>query len=346
VISSLLLLATLLFSYAITAVSNAQSPTIAPSVESTLTPTFGITPAATILTINPGATQTVSLTLYSIDRYNGTVTLSATSPSGITSHIATSTLTVKYGQSERITISLSVSSQTREGNYTVTITGHDGSLSHSVNVTLRVVHPYFLIQPSSDYPSISYQSSETYKIQVTSVNMFSGSVTLKAQATDFSCTFGPSTITLSSGQSKNTTLALSVHSNLKEGGYPIFITGTDDHGLTHTYSFTVEVIKPDFTMSASTCTIHGKNADFIINLRSIDRLNGTISFSSCHPVGWNAPVFCPSNVTIDYQHNYKTASVTIPVPSGVASGKYTISITGYCHGISHTIPVSVYVSNT
>ena len=156
IIASLLLLATLLFSYASTTVSNAQSPNTAPSVESTLTPTFGITPANRSLTLNPGTTQTVSLQLYSIDRYNGTVTLSASSPSGITSHIAASTLTVKYNKPAQTTISLTVPSKAAYGKYMVTITGHDGRLSHSANITLQVVHPYFLIMPPTDRPSIAY----------------------------------------------------------------------------------------------------------------------------------------------------------------------------------------------
>jgi uncharacterized membrane protein len=272
--------------------------------------------------------------------------LSASSPSGITSHIAASTLTLKYNQPAQTTISLIVPSKAADGKYTVTITGHDGRLSHSANITLQVVHPYFLIMPPTDRPSIAYPQPETYQIQLKSVNMFSGSITLKAQATDFSCTFSPSTITLSSGQSKNTTLALSVHSNLREGGYPILITGTDDHGIMHTYSFIVEVIKPDFTISVSpleTSIVSGKNVYFTLRLQSINRFNGSVSLSSSHPIGLSA-VFSSSHISLDYKHA-NNAFVTISVPSGTTSGKYTVSIIGSSVYKSNIGTITIHVLN-
>lgn len=346
VISTTLLLAALLCSYAVDVANSSSLVNVNSPPGSIQTPTFGISLSNYNVSICPGTTETVNLQLSSIARYNGTITLSADSPSGITSHITTPTLAVKYNQSESTTITLSASSRMLPGKYEVTITGYDGSTSHSPNMTLQVIHPDFSIWVSSG-PSIAFGKVETYLIHVSPIDLFNGSISLSARVpSGFSAIFSPSNVMLSAKGTKNTTLTLSVCFSLPAGLYVIDVKGVRADGLSHSASFTVQVIKPDFTIHANPniSVVAGKHVSITLYLESINRFNGSVSLSSSHPIGFSAPIFYGPRVMLNYG-SIGVSSVEISVPSGTPAGKYTISITGSSSITSHTIPITVNVLN-
>jgi hypothetical protein len=79
--------------------------------------------------------------------FNGTVSLSATAPSGWTASVNPPSLSVTsgyfgyfgFGWFDWSWLSVDVPSGTAPGQYTVAVTGTSGSLTHAVNVTVTVI---------------------------------------------------------------------------------------------------------------------------------------------------------------------------------------------------------------
>jgi uncharacterized membrane protein len=347
VISTALLLAALLCGYAVDVANSSSLVNVNSPPGSTPAPTFGISLSTYNVSICPGTTETVNIQLSSIARYNGSITLSPNTPSGITSHITTATLPVKYNQSESTTITLSASTHVLPGKYEVTITGHDGNTSHSANMTLQVIRPDFSIWVSPS-PSIAFGQVETCQIHLSPIDLFNGSISLSARVpSGFSAIFSPSSVMLSAKGTKNTTLTLGVCYSLPAGSYVIDVKGVRADGISHSASFTVQVIKPDFTISASSRNISvvaGKHVSVTLHLQSTNRFNGSVSLSSSHPIALSAPIFYGPRVMLNYD-SIGASSVEISVPSGTPAGKYTVSISGSSSMTSHTMPITVNVLN-
>src|SRR5438309_7046 len=135
-------------------------------------PDFTITANPSNLTIPPGSTATSTVTLASVNGFNGTISLQ-TSPAllaNITPHNVTGTGSA----------TLIVSAST-PGNYTTTVTGNSGSLSRSVTVLVNVqsqAKPDFAINSNPSNITIAAGSSGSSVITLTSLNGFNGTITL------------------------------------------------------------------------------------------------------------------------------------------------------------------------
>ncbi len=107
---------------------------------------FSVTESPPVVALQPGSSSTSSVTLTSIDGFAGTVgvavTVSPTVANGPT--IATSptavALTSSGGQGS-IVVTISTTDSTPPGNYTVTLLGTNGGLSHAVSVVATVTSP-------------------------------------------------------------------------------------------------------------------------------------------------------------------------------------------------------------
>ena len=137
-------------------------------------------------------------------------------------------------------MSCSTSSSTPPGNYTLTINGVSGSLSHSTTVALavNVPPPDFTLTASPSSQTVTAGGSTTYTASVSPVNSFSGSVTFTVSGlpAGASGAFNPTSVT-GSGSS---TLSISTSTSTVAGTYPLTITGTSS-GLTHTAGVTLVV---------------------------------------------------------------------------------------------------------
>ena len=99
----------------------------------------------------------------------------------------------------------------------------------------------FSISASPSSLSINAGDSGISTITVTSLNGFSGTVTLAATApTGWSASPNPSSLTVSSGGSASSTLTITVPSTTTAGTYTVTVTGTSD-SLSHSATVTVSV---------------------------------------------------------------------------------------------------------
>ncbi len=210
----------------------------------TATPDFSISasPSSRTVTAGSGTTYTVSIT--SLNGYNGTVNLGTNAlPNGVSAYFTPSSLS----GSGNSTLSVGTSSATAAGTYTITITGTDstGSPAHSTTVTLVVngqTTGDFSIEALPTSQRVSRKGSASYTITVTSQSSFSGSVALSVSEAipQSRANFSVNPLTVSSGSSATSTLTISTGPKSTGGPYTITITGTSG-SLSHSVNVTLTV---------------------------------------------------------------------------------------------------------
>jgi hypothetical protein len=105
-------------------------------------PDFSIYSGTSVVRVKAGGNANYGLTLTPLLGFSGSVSLSVTGvPSNSSGTFSVNPVTVTYPNSSRSTLTVSTTSTTPVGTYTLTITGTSGSLTHSINVTLKVVAP-------------------------------------------------------------------------------------------------------------------------------------------------------------------------------------------------------------
>lgn len=193
-------------------------------------------------------------------------------------------------------------------------------------------------------------SSGTSAITVTSLNGYSGTVSLSTTVFP-TVTNGPAaslsltSITLSSTTtSGSSTLTVSTTASTPAGSYTISVTGSDGT-LFRSVSVSVSVTA-DFGIAASPTAVNmpgSSSRTSTITLTSTG-FSGTVALTvAVSPVVTNGPTasLSPTSVTLSYggqAQSFLIISTTSP-----PSGTYSLTVTGISGSISHSAPVSVTV---
>jgi uncharacterized membrane protein len=124
------------------------------------------------------------------------------------------------------TLTVSTAGTTPAGSYTLTITGSDGTITHSSNVTLVVTAPTadFTIAASPAAQTVTRGGSTSYAVTIGSLNGFTNAVSLSVSGLPnrTTATFTPSAVS-GSGSS---TLTITTQKGGPKGSFPLTITGT------------------------------------------------------------------------------------------------------------------------
>jgi len=112
-------------------------------VQAPPTPNFSIVSNPTSLSIMQGSTGTATITLSSLDGFSGTLNLTGTvSPSGPIVSFSPSSMAILSGGTATSTLTVSSAgglySSVTDGNYSVSITASNGTLSHQTTVQVIV----------------------------------------------------------------------------------------------------------------------------------------------------------------------------------------------------------------
>jgi thermitase len=295
-------------------------------------PDFSLTRSPASRTIIQGATTSYKVTITPAGGFSGAVNFSASGlPAGATGSFSPNPGTL----SSKLTVVTSAS--TPVGTSTITITGTNGSLSHSVTVTLNVQSsaPDFTLSASPGTLTVRVGDTSSYSVAIGRVNGFAGSVTLSASGVPAgtSASFSPNPATSSS------TLTIAPSLTATQGTFTLTITGVSG-SLTHTATVTLK-IKGNYVLSASpssrTVAAGGSTAYTVTVSRYSFGTAVNLSVSGL-----------PSGATASFSPNPAGASSTLTVTTGSSTppGTYTLTITGSAGTVAvvHTTTVTLVVT--
>jgi uncharacterized membrane protein len=309
-----------------------------------ISPDFDISASPSYLYVIAGTSASSMVRLNPDGRFNGTIALTSTYPTGWAANLSPTSVQIKYNAAGSSALSISVPSGAVAGKYVVTVTGKSGGLNHEVNVTVQVISPDFDICASPSYQYVIAGSNANSIIKLSPDNRFNGTIVLSAAyPTGWTGTFTPVSVEIKYNAAGSSTLAISVPSGAAAGKYVITVTGKSG-ALTHEVNVTLQVIKPDFDISASPSSLYvvaGSSANSMIRLNSDGRFNGTIALTATYPNGWTVNL-SPTSVPIKY-NAAGSSTLSISVPSGTAAGKYVITVAGTSGALIHATNIIVQV---
>ena len=279
-----------------------------------------------------GASGSSTITVSAINGSTGTVNLSVNAPGGITCSLQSS-VTLPPSPA-MLTLSCSA---TTAGDYTVSVTGTSGGLSHTTNnIVFHIVD--FTITASPTAVTILAGVTGTSTITVNGLNGFTGTISLSFAG--LSCSMTATSISLSSSTtSGSSTLSCSGSAGI----YLVTVTGSI--GTLH-HSAGVTYTIQDFTLAAS-LPVSTTNSGIVlaapsdgtstltltITVTSLDGFAGTVTLDdSPLPSGLSCTVISPSTLT-----GAGTATMSC---SSTIPGKYPVTVTGTSGPLVHSAGVT------
>jgi len=289
----------------------------------------------------------------STGNFSGTVSFSTKSSSpAVHAFIGLpGSVTITPGSGSSTFVNIDFSNLTPSGTYTVTVIGESGSLRHSVNIPVTVIAPHlypsFHLSIDSTEAILDPGSSTTFTLTVTSLNGYSGSVSLSVKSIyddllkpHVSYCINPIILTISPSKPATAKLRIEADANT-----PIVVAGVvitaSGGGHTESLPFSIQV-GPHFDMTAdpSSLTIQaGSNASSVLTLTSYANFSFDASFyveqwfpgAVCYMGAPGILPPCPSlGVTLNTvtvpAHGTTTALVRITTDPRQTPGKYYITL--------------------
>ncbi len=321
----------------ITGTSGSTTETATLTLTVTAEPNFTITVSPTTLSVPVNTNPTVSLAVTYVGGLTGSVSLSASGlPTGVAANFAPSSFNSPGGT---CTVNFTSQSSTPAGTYNISLTGTDGSVTHSAILALTIPGSSngFTLKSSATAVTVAQGKTATDTITVTDVGTFTGSVTLAASGL-------PSGVTAAWGTNPTTgssVLTLTASSTATTGASTITVTGTSGSTTaTTTFSLSVTGTTPGFTLAPSATSLsvtQGKTATDTITVTDVNGFTGSVTL---------AATGLPSGVTVTYGTNpTTTTSVLIFTASATATtGAATVTITGTSGSTTATTTIALTVA--
>jgi uncharacterized membrane protein len=220
------------------------------------------------------------------------------------------------------------------GNSVASLTVTDNSGAASAAATRTVTVSDFALTATPASRSVSPGGSTTYTASVTPSSGFTGTVsfTVSGLPAGATASFSPGSVNTSG----STTLSVATSASTPAGSYPLTLRGASGP-VTHSVNVTL-VIAGDFSIAVTpssrtvapngnttyTATITGQSG--IVNLS----VSGLPKFATAR--------FSPSSVT-----NAGTSTLSLDTKKNVASGTYTLTVTGTSGGQVRSVNVTLIV---
>src|SRR5438309_1500209 len=318
-------------------------------------PDFSIQSNPTFLLIHAGESAQSTILLTSLDGFSGNITLTANylvlgtnftlSPVNVTLNHRTVTLASSTTSSATLDITSTLAAAGQ--NFTIYISATGNNETHYTQVYVSIIGPSFRLSADQNFLIIPAGGSATTNITATSIDGFSGNLTLSvASFSGFQVSLTPENITLTSGGSANSTLSITVPSSAASNWYYNIVVTATSNGITRSTYITVLVTAPSFSITANPIFLNlapGTTGKATLTLTGSNGFSGKIMlFSSSTPAGLETSI-TPSMVTLN-STLISTTNLTITVPGNTSPGFYNINIDASSPTLNENITVVVLVS--
>jgi cellulose 1,4-beta-cellobiosidase len=323
----------------ITGTSGSTTETGALTLTVVAEPNFTITVSPTTLSVPVNANPTVSLVVTYVGGLTGSVSLSASGlPTGVAANFAPSSFNSPGGAS---TVNFTSQTSTPAGTYNISLTGTDGSVTHSATLALTIPGSSngFTLKSAATAVTVAQGKTATDTITVTDVGTFTGSVTLAASGlpTGVTATWGANPTTGSS------VLTLTASSTATTGASTITITGTSGSTTaTTTFTLSVTTSAAGFTLAPSPPSLsitQGKTATDTLTVTDVNGFTGSVTL---------AVSGLPSGVTVAFGANPTTSTsvLTFTASATATVGLSTVTITGTSGSTTATTTIALTVASS
>jgi uncharacterized membrane protein len=340
------------YSVVVTAVlgSAHHTVTIYPTVTTASVGDFSISANPISLIIPQGHAKYTNVTLTSLNSFSGTVSIGYNSRIRDAVDIGPSSETLISGGTQTFRVEIYVPLSTPVGNYYLNVSGTAQS-THTAKIPVQVVSsslPGFDITITPTSQSIGQGSRGTAKVTLRSLNGFQGTVTLKSFFSNLPTNFIPTSITLSAGQTFDSTLTISPSNSVTPGVYPVDVEGqTNSTGAYDSIYTTITVTQgtqPDFSLTPTSTTITVVANSFGSDNLRVDAVNGftgTVSFIRVASPFGGVSYDC-SSVTLSPT---VTSGTSICTFGSSTPGTYTAIVngTGGYPAVSHKVTYAITV---
>ena len=316
-----------------------------------IAPDFSMLSNPAQLFIRAGGSALSTIQLTSLNGFNGTVMLSTfpsiggnfTSP--ISAVLSASNVTISPGGSVSVVLNITTTAASAGEVFNVEVTGQSDGLTHFASVFVTVTGPSFMLSPNPGFLTVPQGGSASLNITTTSVNGFSGNVSLSlGLAFGLQGSLSPQNVTLAPGGSVLSVLDVTAPSITQPGFYGILITGTSG-AITRNTFIQVQVTGSSFTLTANPFFMvlnPGSSGNSTITLNG-SVFSGRISLSTfSFPSGLTTNLN-PSSVTLNSTMTSATSTLTITAPTDVAPGIYDVGVSASGNGIVENITIFVKV---
>jgi uncharacterized membrane protein len=296
-------------------------------------PSFSLVSPAPAISIAQGGSGTSTITVRPLYGFTGDVSLAATQlPKGVTASFTPNPTT---GTS---VLTLTASSTSENGSFSVLITGTSGNVTATTYVPLSIsLNPaatFTLSATPVTITGVSGASSQS-TVAVTFPSGYAGDVTLTASGApvDFGWQFSP-IVVYGSGTSA---LTLSIQGPVTTGTYNITVTGTSGT-LTVNTSFVLTILAPTYTLSSSVSygtIIQGASLQSTITVTPSAGYSGSVNLTASGLSSGLTASFAPNPATT-------TSILTLTASNSASIANPTVLITA--SDGTHSVSTPIYIS--
>ncbi len=266
--------------------------------------------------INAGQIANSTVVVTSVNGFTGTVSLNDTVPAGLTCD-AISPSSITGSGTATVTCNAEIAA-----NYTLTLTGTSGSLTHSTTAIFRFND--FSIEANPASITVNAGTSAASTLTVMALNGFTGLVNLSTNST--SCNISPTSVTGSGRSTQWCNFA-------SEGVSTITVTGTSG-SLSH--STTVTYTIQDFTLTTNSTSIDanaGATSNSTITVAALQGFNGVVSLATNSTACTVSPINLSGSGSSRLSCAFASASTV------------QVIVTGTSGSLSHSLAVTFTVQD-
>lgn len=291
-------------------------------------PAFSLSASQTAITMNPGGSASVTVSVVPQNGFTGTVALVASGlPVGVSASFSPASAAGKS------VLTLVAGKSVSASSSTITVGGTSGALTGALAINLAVATPNFTLAAAAAGITLKPGTSGTETITVAAQNGFSGIVTFSASGLPQGVT-----ATFSAPNSAvGTSITLAAGNSAPAGTTTVTVTGISGN-LKSTATFTVMIAVPNFSLLTSSGAIsvpRGTTAGVVISVSSVNGFTGNINLAV-------------SSLSPGLTSSFGTATgsslpLVFAAGSTASVGTFTVTVSGTSAGLSHSVSLLVTV---